>query len=274
MRYGDDKSFEMARSLLPSTHRQAARKSRASLHRRSRRSSRTRVAQLIRDPEFAEDCAELDEDTSSEMRGLVWERQASDKVNPFIRWAEQRTLDQPRDLRLGLMRKALPDGLVGRHALSHLKQEKHFLSTAELSAQESWRLRTRKKSLPTERGLMAQLLRELLRLPTGQKALNSYLKRASATGWSRQWGHDGHRHVVLHGSHAPRLLLGVHDVLPFLDDLGFESRLVSYWSRPPRPEAPTRPLALKFLRTFHRLKGDLTATLAALPVPVLTNQPR
>jgi|GEM_PF-2063823 len=272
MRYGEDKSLEMARSLLPSTRRQAVRKSRTRLHRSVRRTARTRVAQLIRAPELAEDCAELDEDTSSEMRGLVWERQAADKVNPFIRWATQRTLDQPRDLRMGLLRKMLPHGLIGQHALSHLKQELHFLSTAELSAQESWRLR-RRTGLPTERGLMAQLLRQLLRLPTGQKSFNGYLKRASATRWSRQWGHDGRRHVVLHGGDAPRLLLGAHDVLPFLDDLGIKSHQVSSWSHP-RPHAPIRPVALKFLRAFHQLGGDLTATLAALPVPVLTNLSR
>src|SRR5215217_3423815 len=228
MRYGEDKSLEMARSLLPSTRRQAVRKSRTRLHRSVRRTARTRVAQLIRAPELAEDCAELDEDTSSEMRGLVWERQAADKVNPFIRWATQRTLDQPRDMRMGLS---------------------------------------------TERGLMAQLLRQLLRLPTGQKSFNGYLKRASATRWSRQWGHDGRRHVVLHGGDAPRLLLGAHDVLPFLDDLGIKSHQVSSWSHP-RPHAPIRPVALKFLRAFHQLGGDLTATLAALPVPVLTNLSR
>ncbi|NTX11439.1 hypothetical protein HUA76_11625 [Myxococcus sp. CA056] len=274
MRYGDDKSFEMARSLLPSTHRQAARKSRASLHRRSRRSSRTRVAQLIRDPEFAEDCAELDEDSSTEMQWVVSRRRRADKVNPFIRWAEQRTLDQPRDLRVELMRKVLPAGLIGHHALSHLKQQKHFLSSLELPrgigrSSTPWR----RKPL-SDRGVMAQILRGLLRVPDGQKSFNGYLKRASASSWSWKQGHDGRCHVVLHGHKTPRLLMGVHDVLTFLDGVG-----VHPWPpHPPRPRgepASTREPALTFLRAFHRLGGDLTATLAALPpVPRLSTLPR
>lgn len=273
MRHDKDKAFEMARSLLPSTKRQQARENRANVTRSIRRSARMRVAQLIRAPEFAEDCAELDEDASSEMQWVVWRRRGADKVNPFIRWAKEQTMDQPRDLRVGLMRKLLPPGLIGHHALSHLKSEQHFLSTIDLP--RGWgvnRTPWRRKPL-SDRGVMAQLLRGLLRVPGGQKSFNGYLKRASASSWSWQQGHDGRRHVVLHGHKAPRLLMGVHDVLTFLDDVG-----VRPWpppsKRPVGEPASTREPALTFLRAFHRLGGDLTATLAALPpVPRLSTLP-
>ncbi|NVJ25341.1 hypothetical protein HUW62_29365 [Myxococcus sp. AM011] len=273
MRQGKDKAFEMARSLLPSTKRQQARENRAIVTRSTRRTARTRIAQLIRAPELAEDCAELDEDASLELRWVVARRRDGDKVNPFIRWAKQRTLDEPRDLRAELIRKTLPEGLIGRHALSHLKREEHFLSTIDLPRR--WgvnRTPWRRKPL-SDRGVMAQILRGLLQVPGGQKAFNGYLKRASASSWSWRHGRDGRRHLVLHGHKTPRLLMGVHDVLTFLDDVG-----VRPW--PPHSKKPvcepasTREPTLTFLRAFHRLGGDLTATLAALPpVPRLSTLP-
>ncbi|WP_163864111.1 hypothetical protein [Myxococcus eversor] len=272
MRYGEDKAFEMARSLLPSTSRREARKNRVNVSRRARRTSSTRIAQLIRAPELSEDCAELDDDSSSDMRGVVFWRRQADKVNPFIRWAKRRTLKQPRDLRLGLVRGALPPGLIGHHALSHLKGVEHFLSTVELSRRDF--RRGPQKSQPIhDRGVLAQLLRELLRLPTGQKSFNGYLKHATASGWSVKWGRDGQRHVVLHGCNAPRLLLGVHDVLSFLDDLGFDSRPETSRKSDSRTGASTQLPTLFFLQVFHRLGGDLTATLAAIPKPKLTHLP-
>ncbi|MFY2563511.1 hypothetical protein ACN469_38315 [Corallococcus terminator] len=274
MRRGKDKAFEMARSLLPSTKRQQARENRANVTRSARRTAKTRVAQLIRDPELAEDCAELDEDASLELGWVVARRRDGDKVNPFIRWAKRRTLDEPRDLRVELIRKTLPEGLIGRHGLAHLKGKEHFLSTIDLP--RGWgvnRTPWRRKPL-SDRGVMAQILRGLLRIPGGQKAFNGYLKRAGASSWSWKHGHDGRRHVVLHGHKTPRLLMGVHDVLTFLDDVG-----VRPWppqsSKPTGDPASTREPALTFLRAFHRLSGDLTATLAALPpVPRLSTLPR
>ncbi|QSQ12696.1 hypothetical protein [Myxococcus landrumensis] len=270
MLYGDSKSREMARSLLPSTRRKKVRSARTFVSRTTRRASKTRIAQLLRDPEFADDCAELDEDSTSDMRGVVWYRRQADKVNPFIRWARSRTQDQPRELRVGLMRGALPAGVIGSHALSHLRGDKHFMTATELASREAWRASVR-RSLTQERGLQAQLLRTLLLLPDGQKTFNTYLKQSCAESWSRKLGRDGEEHVVLHGSGALRLLLGMHDVLSFLDDLGTHDKTLRSWHSD--QYASTRCPALKFLDTFHRLGGDLTATVAALPVRSLASLP-
>ena len=266
MLYGDDKAYEMARSLLPSTGRRQARKARARVSRNTRRTHRVRVAGLARDAEPAEDCAELTGDSSLEMRHVVWHRRARDKVNPFQRWARAQTRDLPRDSRLPHVRGLLPQGLIGEHALGHLSWDLHFESTAELELDEARRAawqRQRREGRPwLDRGLLAQLLRRLLLLPGGQRAFNDFLKRACARGWTYKRGHDGRRHVVWHGLESIRLLRGVHDVLPFLDAL--EPALTRPWALSSTERVPPEA-AHTFLRAFHEQHGDLAATLAALP---------
>ncbi|WP_408888967.1 hypothetical protein ACJ2CR_32420 [Myxococcus faecalis] len=271
MLYGDEKSLQMARSLLPSQWREQARWYRASQSRSTRRAVRVRVSRLALEPDLFEDCADLDEDAASKMGWVVHRRRRSDKVNPFIRWAKHRTADEPRDSRLSRIRGVVPEGLIGAHALDHLRGDEHFMSTADLASWEArrWVSKNRWRS---ERGLMAQLLRRLLRIAGGQKTFNGYLKRASAKGWSKRLGHDGQRHAVFHGDDSLRLLMGVHDVLPFLDAIEVHARTPRDWSRPQRP-ASTRGPALDFLRAFHRHTFDLDATLRSLPIPKLTNLP-
>ncbi|MCP3059326.1 hypothetical protein LXT21_11130 [Myxococcus sp. K38C18041901] len=271
MLYGDEKSLQMARSLLPSQWREKARQHRTHASRSTRRTVRVHVARMVSDPDFFEGCAEVDADSTVEMRQMVNRRRQSDKVSPFLRWAKHRTADEPRDSRLSRIRGVVPEGLIGAHALDHLRGDEHFMSTAELASWEArrWVSQNRWRS---ERGVMAQLLRRLLRIAGGQKAFNGYLKRASAKGWSKRLGHDGRRHTVFHGDDSLRLLMGVHDVLPFLDAIEVHARTPRDWSRPQRP-ASTRVPALDFLRAFHRHTFDLGATLRSLPVPKLTNLP-
>ncbi|WP_342376707.1 hypothetical protein NVS55_35865 [Myxococcus stipitatus] len=198
-------------------------------------------------------------------------RRRADKVNPFLRWARQRTQDQPRELRVGLMRGALPEGVIGRHALTHLREDDHFMTATELAWRDARRARS-PQSRGAERGLRAQLLRALLLLPGGQKAFNTYLKQSCAESWSLELGRDGKEHVVLHGSKPLRLLMGAHDVLAFLDDL--ESQDTALRTRHPNKHASTQYPAEHFLNTFHRLGGDLVATVAALPLCGLKSLPR
>ncbi|MFY1831796.1 hypothetical protein ACN47A_38125 [Myxococcus fulvus] len=271
MLYGDEKSLQMARSLLPSQRRQQARQHRAILSRSTRRAVKVRVSRMAREPDLFEDCAEWDEDSASKMGWVVGRRRSSDKVNPFIRWAKHRTAEEPRDSRLSRIRGTVPEGVIGAHALGHLRGEEHFMSTAELEHQPAWRFRKKPRHLP-ERGLLARLLRELLLLPEGQKVFNAHLKRACAQGWGRRLGHDGRVHVVLNGKRPVRLLLGLHDVLPFLDAIDVCAGKPRSWGYAHVHSAARGP-ALDFLKAFHRHKQDLAQTLASLPVPKLTNLP-
>lgn len=268
MVYGDDKAYEMARGLLPSTGREGARKARASISRSTRHAVRGRMAQVARDVESADDCPDLDEDSTHEMRYVVWRRRSADKVNPFQRWARAITRELPRESRLKHVRGKLPEGLIGEHALSHLSWDAHFESTTEQELREArqrvWRRERRGWDL--DRGLLAQLLRHLLRVPGGQKAFNDHLKRASASRAFVKRGRDGRRRVVLHGEGPPRQLLGVHDVLPFLDEFASTMARRSWHPAPPEgaPGVPTQAV-LDFLRAFHQQRGNLSATLAVLP---------
>jgi hypothetical protein len=268
---GDDKSYDMARSLLPSTGRKAAREARASVSRSHRHVRRGRMARLMRAPEAADDDADLRDDSHREMRYVVDRRRDKDKVNPFRRWARAVTADLPRDQRLEHVRGLLPRGVIGEHALSHLSWDAHFIPSGELEYRQSLQRahRARRRDEFLDPGLQAQLLRHLLRLPGGQRAFNDHLKRACATHCTRQRGHDGRWHMVWHGRGTPRLLLGLHDVRPFLDSLR-DYR----WNETPPEHARSVPEALQAARDFlcelHRQRGDLAATLAALsqrPLP-------
>lgn len=265
--YGDDKAYEMARSLLPSTGRKGAREARAHVSRSTRHAVRGQLARLTRDVELADDSPDLDADSTREMRLVVWRRRSADKVQPFQRWARAITRELPRDSRLKHVRGVLPEGLIGEHALSHLSWDAHFESTAERELREArQRLWHRhRKGSDLDHGLLAQLLRHLLRVPGGQRAFNDHLKRATAMRAFLKRGRDGRRHVVLHGGGGtPRLLLGLHDVLPFLDAMAWRP-----WNAPPPDSALGRPVAGQaardFLRELHRQRGNLAATLAALP---------
>jgi hypothetical protein len=266
--YGDDKAYEMARSLLPSTGRKQAREARVHISRGTRRTVRGRVAQLARDADAAEDCPDLDADSAREMRYVVWRRQAADKVNPFQRWARAITRELPRDARLKHVRGVLPEGLIGEHALSHLERDAHFESAMDQEQREAHRRMLRRRRRDLDPGLHAQLLRQLLRVPGGQRAFNDYLKHETAQRAFVRRGRGGRRTVVLHGEGPPRLLLGVHDVLPFLEAIAHRA-----WRQPPPESAMGRPTAGKeardFLREFHKQRGNLAATLAALPRRVL-----
>ncbi|QSQ22543.1 hypothetical protein JY651_46800 [Pyxidicoccus parkwayensis] len=276
--HGDDKAYEMARSLLPSTGRKVARKDKALITRGSRHAARGRMTLLEQDPESADDCPDLDEDTTLEIRHVVWRRRLRDKVNPFQRWARALTADLPRDNRLKRVRGLLPQGLIGEHALDHLSGDAHFESTAEKEIEEARRraYRRQRRGRHLDPGLLAELLRELVRVPGGQRAFNDYLKQACATCWTHQRGHDGRRHVVWHGKGPTRLLMGVHDVLPFLQVLTHDR-----WRAPPLKGTPSLPEATQaaytFLGSFREHHGDLAATLAAIPrrqLPASVHQPR
>lgn len=49
----------------------------------------------------------------------VQDRRISDKVNPFIRWANRLTLKMNKEQSLDYVRALLPYGTIGDHAFSH-----------------------------------------------------------------------------------------------------------------------------------------------------------
>ena len=208
MLYGTEKRRQMARSILPSTSRRAAAEELA----RVRRGHRRRINQELH--HLAPPGCRVDDDLlghidtgpdlkrypTAEIREVMWERRGADKVNHFLRWAVVVSAHQPLEARLDHLRGLLPPGLIGRHALSHA--EFH----PDIGTDRCWWWPPRRpEPSRDERHQLASMLTEVLEAPGEHAAFNRAMKRGSL-------GHDG---VPL----PPRLLLGLHDVEPFLDDV-------------------------------------------------------
>jgi hypothetical protein len=113
----DQKITDVIRSVLPSTARRDARRTRQLIHRAARR--KVNVALRAGDVDaFVNIRGPIEE--------MVWDRRAGDKVGPLVRWALHQVRHDPRlrdagfDERIDHFRKLLPDSTIGRHALSHI----------------------------------------------------------------------------------------------------------------------------------------------------------
>lgn len=242
MAYGEEKARDMARSLLPSRWRKGARKERALIHRGSRREPKAALARLAHEPEGWETRPFPKDTTRRELRWVVSHRRGADKVNPFIRWATAVTRELPRESRLSHIRGQVPRGVIGEHALVHLKHTEAFEDPVERDWRQAWWWRIRSKRSGMDRGEQAQLLRQVLQVPEGHRTFNRWLRYHPNATYVRK----GNKVI---GTREVRTLLGVHDVLPFLDTVGGPQQEV-----------------LRFLRAFKQCRGDLPATLLALGV--------
>lgn len=117
MQNHDQKVTDIIRSVLPSTARRDARRTRQLIHRAARR----KVKVALRSG---------DVDAVVDIRGpieeMVWDRRAADKLGPLVRWALHQVRHDPRlreaslAERIDHFRQLLPDNTIGRHALSHI----------------------------------------------------------------------------------------------------------------------------------------------------------
>jgi hypothetical protein len=252
----------MARSLLPSKWRKGARKERALIHRGSRREPREAMSRLAREPEGWEDLPTPGDASSVEIGHLVRHRRYADKVNPFIRWATAVTRELPRESRLSHVRGLVPRGVIGEHALVHLERTEAFESLTEREWRYAHWWGRSSKSGWMERGEQAQLLRQVLQVPEGHRTFNRWLRYHPNATYVR-WGNK-----VIWTTRGVRTLLGLHDVLPFLDTVGrmTRSRDGRQWWGPAQPQNDTFQVMERFLRAFKQCRGDVAATLTELGV--------
>lgn len=245
-----DKAKDMARSILPSRWRGAA-KSRAHLHRRQRRTVSQSLHALERDPSWWDEGVDFGEAGEPEVSMFVSRRRSSDKLNHFERWAIARTRELPRAHRLGALAGVLPAGLIGQHAMSHLKQRKELAPERD-DVRGTWF----RHLVFLNRGHLAELLRELLTVPEGVRWLHRALKSASRV--------SGTTPVTI----PFRALQGQHDVIPFLDWL--ESGDQNTWWKPHSGLWAARHVVDLFCRTFHERRDPEAAYRRAItsgPVP-------
>lgn len=256
MVYGKEKARDMSRSLLPSRNREAARHARVLVHRSARRQSRVELALLARDPESFEDVAGLDADGTREIREMVELRRGGDKLSPFIRWARAITRRMPQHNRMGHLRSLVPRGVIGDHAMLHLSHRKDFEHPNVLALREARRRawRTRRPPPFLDPGEHAGLLRALLSASGGHRAFNLWLR----------WGHTRDCPPMRSPSGA-RMLLGLHDVQPFLfAHWGRRGTNPDRWTSPRGPYAAHTGAVDTFLRTFQQCHFDVEATVKAL----------
>lgn len=123
MLYDEEKKREMARSILPSQWRGAAR-AKAKIRRRNRRKIKEALRRARRGD--LSESVDLRAEDRHLTRQIVQWRRGADKLNHFIRWASAVTADLPVEDRISAMRGVLPKGLIGEHAISHLERDKHF----------------------------------------------------------------------------------------------------------------------------------------------------
>lgn len=210
MRSSVTKSRDMARSILPSRARSTT--AHLALTRRANRHAIGQKLSYIRradraDQEDWDDRWDLRAYPDHEIAMIVRWRRGADKLNHFERWAVQVTKALPVEDRLAHMRAMLPGGLIGDHAMSHLRRlpELHpeeetgyalrFVRWAEQNAKRQAEERTRMRSLVT-----------MILEAGGHSALNSALKAAAVEG------------------ERPRTLAGMHDVDAFLSHVEAQSR--------------------------------------------------
>lgn len=207
MRNHDEKIKDMGRSVLPSTGRRNARATRRMNHHRQRAVERAALAAYrgAADPEVV--TPDFRGTIAQDTWELVWVRRSRDKVAPLVRWA-QATIAADPELRaasleeqVGHFARLMPDTVIGRHAVNHIRQALEWRDRRELYAA---RTRGRAGGRDPRVAETERLARQILE--SGLHAeLNSRLRRAcdlQAMG--------GVREVL-----PPRLLLGEHDVPAF-----------------------------------------------------------
>ncbi|EPX61503.1 hypothetical protein D187_001286 [Cystobacter fuscus DSM 2262] len=269
MVHGEEKAREMARSLLPSVNREAARAGRVAIHRAHRRQFRVEMNRLVRDPESFDERAGFDAQPVVDIRQLMGHRRSGDKVAPFIRWATARARSIPRESRLSHIRALVPRGLIGDHALAHIREREEFQSPEEVERRRA-RRSSHQRSFLLDRGEQATLLHALLHAPGGHRVFNQWLKarhllhsRQELKGWHCTCVPRCRIPSRLDAALPPaRLLLGAHDVLPFLAAIWGpegESR-----KRRRTPLDSPRSTVNTFLRAFKQCRGDVLATARVL----------
>jgi len=244
MFYGDEKRREMARSILPSTRRKSARYELREVKQRNRHQIRQALRKVLRDEEFeADDDVDLFYYPDEKISYIVSERRAADKLGHFEKWAVEITKDiEDPSTRLSYMRSILPKGLIGEHALTHLRVYEEFRTdefrygfrlrpalTPEEKKAEEKAVRERRHAR------RVRLLREIVETGWGHRLLTRSMSHKTVTWpvWQERvpaQKYDGnlHQYVTVYedryvetpvGPTEARKLTGLGDIEDFLRDL-------------------------------------------------------
>lgn len=236
MFYGDAKARQMARSILPSRRREGARKSLSHIRRQNRHEVRQELRKFLVEGEEPE-AFDLTSYPMEKIRQEVRERQDADHLAHFERWAIQVSahLEDPGG-RESYMRKLLPKGIVGSHAMTHLHGYAEFrrdnlvnYRLENLTYKERQRLKLRQ-----EREHYETLLRKVASSPRDLRRFNQAI-RHNPVVWKVVQERQIVKEVLPDGRILPRVhytfrnvqkgpakapqLTDVHHIKDFLDTL-------------------------------------------------------
>lgn len=132
--YGDEKKREIARSVLPSTHRKGARTD----LRNVKQSNRTMVKHqlgLLNKGLTSSDVIDNFEEASfdfgyypdAKINDIKWERRNGDKLGALLRWAPAQVSNIRLRDRTSYMYSIMPDTVIGRHAVGHVDYLEEFM---------------------------------------------------------------------------------------------------------------------------------------------------
>lgn len=191
----------MIRSILPSTYRVFARRTKATRKRAHRRA--IHIEARVEDP--IETAADLLRDV--QLRDVVLDRRSGDKLSHFMRWCEAITKGMTTKEALEYVRAILPKGLIGDHAYGHW--EHHCKYRRNRGALVPHAEQNRRSEQSRRDSTIFRLRRALQEDPELHARLNAEIKRRKLADEPR------------------RLLMGLHDVEAFIDDIGcFEQRVL------------------------------------------------
>jgi hypothetical protein len=127
VRNDDQKIKDMCESVLPSTSRKNAREKRRIAHGANRARERAALRAARNDGDYERELGDSDGRRRNAIREMVWDRRAADKVAPLVRWARV-TVEEDPVLRnaapedvTAYFAALLPDNLIGRHAIQHIR---------------------------------------------------------------------------------------------------------------------------------------------------------
>jgi hypothetical protein len=213
VRNHDEKTKDLVESVLPSSGRQSARVNRRLAHARHRTRQRDQLTALHHDPSGDFDPS-LEVRRRVDLAEMVYGRRCADKTSSIERWAVHRARTDaalrllPVEQQLVALAGVLPNNLMGRHAIAHMRWalERHRTARPPLrtpTAGEEEHLAATRAALHLilTRGLHADF----------NRAIRDLLRDQSADPLPPRiptW----HRPYVV----PDRLLHGVHDIDEFL----------------------------------------------------------
>jgi hypothetical protein len=194
--YGEAKTRQMARSVLPSTMQHGGGRWQASKHM-IHGAERARVRRELQRATAYVDLDDYDGDLSetrtfrSKIKSYVGNRRDADKVNPLQKWATAICVrdEIPQENRESYFRSILPKSLIGRHALGHL--EYIFKAEDLTSLNESFRRRYRSKDYTWDKEQTKAQLVSLLQMGLGGALKLTHTPNYKVIGYNKVRMYEG-----------------------------------------------------------------------------------